>query len=408
MRLWDVGTRRAVGSPLSAHNGRVSGVAFARDGEMMASASADGTVRLWDAGRRPGLSLAITAHEGRVPSVSFSSDGRTLASAGYDDQTVRLWDARSHRVLGGPLPIAPILIGGIEISFPFVPVAVAFSPDGRSLAAVSHHDATIRLWDTRRRRPIGPPMIGFSGAFAGGLAFSPDGRTLAVLGQVGDRHTVQLWSVQSRRPIGALPSAHTREILSVAFSPDGRTLATGSLDRTVRLWDVGTRRPLGGPLIGHSDLVYRVVFSPDGEILASASSDATVRLWNVKERNALGAPLAGHTGGVEAVAFSPDGRTLASAAYDDTRAPVGRPCAYRHRRAAHRPHRRGRNRRVRPGRPDAGVRRQRRDHPTVGPDPVERRRRDPSPARVRGCPASAWTSAVEPVRAGSAVPRDVS
>lgn len=69
------------------------------------------------------------------------------------------------------------------------------------------------------------------------VAFSPDGRTLAA-GSYDD--TIWLWNVTNpadATQIGSL-TGHTGPINSVAFSPDGRTLAAGSADGTIRLWNL--------------------------------------------------------------------------------------------------------------------------------------------------------------------------
>ena len=145
----------------------------------------------------------------------------------------------------------------------------------------------------RRRRQLGKPLP----AAADAVAFSPDGGTLASASD-----DLRLWDVEGRRQLGKpLPAAAD----AVAFSPDGGTLASASDD--LRLWDVEGRRQLGKPLPAPEAIA--VAFSPDGDTLASAGYD-DIRLWDVGRRRQLGKPL---PAAANAVAFTADGETLASA-----------------------------------------------------------------------------------------------
>ena len=111
-------------------------MAFSPDGQRLASASFDQTVKVWDA-RTGQESLTLKGHTSLVRSVAFSPDGQRLASASWD-QTVKVWDARtgqeSHTLKGHTGQV----------------LSVAFSPDGQRLASASE-DQTVKVWDAAHR-----------------------------------------------------------------------------------------------------------------------------------------------------------------------------------------------------------------------------------------------------------------
>ncbi len=272
-------------------------VAISSNGTYWAAGSRRGEVRVWrEAGQM--LHLAWQAHTGEVPALAFSPDGRTLASGSWDG-IVKLWDLER-----GALLWTSSQTNSIQ--------SLAFAPDGRTLAS-GGLDAVVRLWDAQLGTNL-QTLSGHSGPVYA-LAWSPDGSLLASGGFDGG---IRLWEMQGAQPGTGVRilAGHTDWVKGLAFAPDGRTLTSGSFDRTVKLWDVASGG-LRETLAGHTNRVGAVAWSPDGRILASCSLDQTIWLWDV-ERSSYQMVLHGHTAGVYGIAFTPDSRSLLSGSDDGT------------------------------------------------------------------------------------------
>lgn len=296
VRIWRVGGGTEV--VLRGHDGPVWDVAFSPDGGQVASGGADGMVRIWDVGG--GWPSVLSGHEGTVHGVEFSPDGRRLASTG-DDGTVRVW----------PLPGSSGQVTVLRDRRQDDPRGfdVSFAPDGKRVVT-GGADATVRIWQLAgSARPL---VLRGHEESVEGVTFSPDGKRIASASKDG---TLRLWFPTGRGEPVVL-RGHEGGLEHVAFAPDGAHVATAGQDGTVRLWDAAADGD-SHVLPGHSGPVTRVMFARDGRRLVSASMDRSVRLWQ-----AFGpgdeAVLRGHTGPVWGVAVSPDGRRVASGGDDGT------------------------------------------------------------------------------------------
>ncbi|MBL8094845.1 MAG: WD40 repeat domain-containing protein [Anaerolineales bacterium] len=188
--------------------------AISPDGSLIATAGIDPAIRIWDA-QTGAERLALEPGSNFVDGIAFSPDGHWLVAirSGWANPVVLVFETATGR------PRREFaLTSGSD------PKAVAFSPDGLSLAIV---DEVVQIYDLATSRPLNVLDIP-----ARVLAYSPDGSLLAIGDELGQ---VQFWDVASGRIIYRM-SAHTAEITRIMFVNQGRTLLTAGGDGTVRVW----------------------------------------------------------------------------------------------------------------------------------------------------------------------------
>ena len=282
---------------LTGHTGRVIGVQFSPNGQLIASASEDNTIKLWTAEGR--LIRTLAGHEDIVWSVQFSPDSAQLASSSRDG-TVKRWSVETGQILA--------TYRGHESEVR----SVDFSPDGRLLASSSRGGKVI-LWDALSDKQMS--VISAHKGWVNAVKFHPSGEYFASASQ--DK-TMRLWRVTTGEQVREFK--HGAMVRNLTFSSDGQQIASAGADNNILLWNVETGEQIR-TLSRHFDVVWdadfiRGVGAESDTALVSASGDESVRRWNLAQPASDPQRLIGHRGVVRSVTASPDGALIASVGND--------------------------------------------------------------------------------------------
>ncbi|VTR94572.1 wd-40 repeat : Uncultured bacterium genome assembly Metasoil_fosmids_resub OS=uncultured bacterium PE=4 SV=1: Sigma70_r2: Sigma70_r4_2: WD40: WD40 [Gemmata massiliana] len=337
-----IGTLRMRGE-----GGGAGDVVFLPGGSTVASVHGRSVVSVWDIDT--GKELHRLAAPVRSHQLSLHPDGRILAVCGTDE--VRLLN------VANPAAATTLWSWTSKAGTGWRVTAVAFTPDGRTVAVGDAASKVVRLFDTATGRELQT----LTGNVVHGLAFSPDGKVLGGLGEgrvtngVGDGYRLLLWDLATGLPRKA-PSAATGPIRRFTFV--GRSVAVTDArgTRQARLFDLETGRETGhwtdrglhsiltptpdgtalaelaggkvtvrdsvtgnavraSGAISELAIVDRQVdifgwrFSRDGRFFAAVARGGQVWVWDVVAGRQAG-PHGRIHGAVQSLAFSPDGGTL--------------------------------------------------------------------------------------------------
>jgi len=288
------------------HTGVISAMAFSPDGKVLATSSADHSIRLWDLPNRQRIGV-LQGHLTEVSTLAFMPDGKTVCSGGKDGG-VKFWSVRRET--------KEDMVQG-----PWEPLG--FANDGRTLLLYNSRQAVVNLLNpstleseqTNRLEFPRPEQGRFRGPPFAFVAYAPSAQKLAYSADFG---SLRLCAPDGRGTnFVRLPGRRNESLLAV--SPDATTLITRgwepmnsrSLEQTNRWWDLRDLDRAPVMLEGH-----RALFSPDGKTLAMFKKGNAVTLWDASSRTLRTNLVVDPAPGI-ATAFSPNGRILAFGAGND-------------------------------------------------------------------------------------------
>ncbi len=342
-RVWEPGASADPLMLLNSHADQVVQAEFGPEGSLLACADSDHAITLWSNPTAGKSSAVLTGHLDEIRAMAFNAEGTLLASGGAD-RVIHIWDAKTGKLVAGPMGRAkhdlafipgdtPKLASTGSSNFRMWNAAtgeevapsgdgpahsVAASRDGRWLA-VGGTDHFTRLYDLTkpgspafRLEATKPPV--------GSLAFSPDGSLLVATSPTDG--LAWLWTTETKNPdLILIEAADGCTLETCAIDSTGQFIAVGGVDYlstsdrdgAVCVWDRTTK--LKAATFDHG--VYAVAFDPQGRFLAGAGIDDCVYIWDpASEREVF--RIEGHSDRVNAIAFTPDGSYLVSGSDDAT------------------------------------------------------------------------------------------
>ena len=301
---------------LRGHTDHVYSVTFDPSGKLLASGSADCTIRIWDADqslqelssdpnntRCTGVCLNIlTGHDGCVRAVAFDPTSPRLFSAS-DDRTLRIWEVDQSAIIAN----RPLTLDWRKLQV-------------SQIRSLQGHDIVQ-------------------------LAVLPTGRILSIAADSEVNNAMALWHPDFRDT--PVLEGHNTSVTAVTFTPDDQFIVSGDGAEGIFMWDAQRCVPVASQWLERAEMVSALACWRSGErtFLAAATGDADypqiragrVRLWGLDhackpaplgflepDRLPCFCALAADSGGRRLVAGDMDGvvRVWNAAGLPETREPI--------------------------------------------------------------------------------------
>ncbi|VEP11789.1 conserved hypothetical protein [Hyella patelloides LEGE 07179] len=303
-RVWNIS------QPTSLEEGGIYNIATSPiNPDIFATAGFDGKIRIWLQNKNNNskeLIYTCSGHKSTVNQIKYSPDGKILASASADN-TIKLWDTEKGQLI---TTIEGHQAGINSITFSLTPLGSPYK-EGSQLLISGDEDGIVKLWNLENNtaKPIAD-LTGHTDSLKT-VAISSDNKYIA---SAGYDKTIKIWNLKGE--LLQSIDAHNLAITDLQFTADNKSLASASWDNTIKLWDIQASGEVNPTplqtLSGHQDGVTDLLFSKNGNLLVSASADRTIKIWNIKDGSLI-KTLQGHVSQINSIAFSNNEQNIISA-----------------------------------------------------------------------------------------------
>ncbi|MFX1396802.1 MAG: hypothetical protein ACFFAS_07125 [Promethearchaeota archaeon] len=290
----------------NGHDGPVTSLAISPDDKYLASGSWDQTIKLWDIKSKK-LLKTIEAHEDWLGKLKFTPDGKFLISIvrymdSQDKKNIKVWDVERGKIV----KIIKAHEDGVG--------TFNITPDGSYLISIGEYDNKVRIW----KFPSGKLIKEISDLNVNSVIFSPDAKYMIFALFKG---IIEIREFPSNKLIQRYKNyenlVNTRET-----SPDADYIASCSGSHASRIHGINIWGWETGRLIwmdvGEPDWTIRrnaVAISRDNKFLINGADKGLLQIWDL-EKGSLVKSLEGLESDVNSVVISNDGRYLFSACSD--------------------------------------------------------------------------------------------
>ena len=285
-QIWDYESGQ-IERTLKGHTNAVQCVAFSPSGALLASCSADLSIKLWDFTSFECL-RTMRGHDHNVSSVLFLPSGDQVVSCSRD-QSIKFWDTNTGYCIR--------TISGTHTDWVR---CLALNAEG-SLLASAGNDACILIWNVGSGRQV--QALREHEHVVETIAFSNTEADIVLRGAAAGSGVSSIVPAVASAAADA-PGSGVGAALGTSGSTTGQFIISGSRDRSIRIFSV-----LTGLCVAlfrdNENWVRAVTFHPNGKFALSVAEDKTIRVFDLKTSRCIRTLADAHNGFITSLAMHP-------------------------------------------------------------------------------------------------------